>query len=209
MRIREIGEAPARPHTAAAASRPCGAEAPGGRGPSPAPAGEPATTAGAGTAPPPAHCRPVPPATARRRPPHVVVHRAVGDAERRGNLAVAAPEIVLQAQKLSHLAHGQPSLRHPLAPRLGPGRGWKKASLQLVFQRSYSLTRGRSVCAGIGDRHEMESLIGMRRNQQLHSQPLPAHHGRVGRRPSRPTRQGLPWSPSPAPPRRAQRPLPT
>ena len=37
-------------------------------------------------------------------------HRAVGDAERRGDLAVAAPELVLQAQMLSNLPHGQPSL---------------------------------------------------------------------------------------------------
>ncbi len=47
-----------------AASRPCGAEAPGGPVPSPAPVGEPATAAGPGTAPPPARRRPAPPATA-------------------------------------------------------------------------------------------------------------------------------------------------
>ena len=84
------------------------------------------------------------PREARRPcPPHVVAHRAVGDAERRGDLAVAAPELVLQAQQFSNLPHGQPLLRHPLPPRLrGPRRGWKKASLQQVLQRSYSLTPG-------------------------------------------------------------------
>ena len=38
------------PGPGVAASRPCGAEAPGGRVPSPAPAGGPATAAGPGTA---------------------------------------------------------------------------------------------------------------------------------------------------------------
>ena len=57
----------------------------------------------------------------RGRPAHVVAHRAVGDAERRGDLAVAAPELVLQAHQFSNLPHGQPLLRHPLPPRLrGP-----------------------------------------------------------------------------------------
>ena len=37
-------------------------------------------------------------------------HRAVGDAERCGDLPVAAPELVLHAQKLSNLPHGQPLL---------------------------------------------------------------------------------------------------
>ena len=51
------------------------------------------------------------PGEARRgRPARVLAHRAVGDAERRGDLAVAAPELVLQAQKLSNLPHGQPWL---------------------------------------------------------------------------------------------------
>ena len=64
------------PATTAAASRPCGAEAPGGHLPSPAPAGEPAMAAGAGTAPPPAQCRPTPPATARRSPPRLPAARS-------------------------------------------------------------------------------------------------------------------------------------
>ena len=47
------------------------------------------------------------PQEARRAcPPCVVAHRAVGDAERRGDLSVAAPERVLQVQKLSNLPHG-------------------------------------------------------------------------------------------------------
>ena len=78
----------------------------------------------------------------RRRPAHVVAHRAVGDAERRGDLAVAAPELVLQPQQFSNLPHGQPLLWHPLALLVSGDlwRGWKRVPLQQVLQRSYSLT---------------------------------------------------------------------
>ena len=47
---------------------------------------------------------------ARGRPARVIAHRTVGDAQRRGDLAVAAPEFVLQAQQFSNLPHGQPLL---------------------------------------------------------------------------------------------------
>lgn len=51
------------------------------------------------------------PGEARRgRPARVLAYRAVGDAERRGDLAMAAPELVVQAQKFSNLPHGQPWL---------------------------------------------------------------------------------------------------
>ena len=58
--------------------------------------------------------------------PHVVAHRAVGDAER------LKYEIGRSHREIA-----------TLPPRLGgPRRGWKKASLQQVLQRSYSLSPG-------------------------------------------------------------------
>ena len=78
----------------------------------------------------------------RSCPPRVVAHRAVGDAERRGDLAVAAPQLVLQTQQFPNLPHGQPLLWHPPAFLVSRDlwRGWKRVPLQQVLQRSYSLT---------------------------------------------------------------------
>ena len=87
------------------------------------------------------------------RTARVVAHRAVGDAQRGGNLAVAAPEFVLQAQQLSDLAHGQPFLRHPLPPRLrGPSARREK---------------GAATAGSPAPLLAHSRVIGMRRNPQL------------------------------------------
>ena len=102
--------------------------------------------------------------TGRRRPAYVVAHRAVGNAERRANLPVAAPELVLQAHQFWNLPHGQPPLRHPLRPRRGDHGedGRRRRYGRFSSAPTRSLQGDRHV--GIQDRQGPESVIGLNRN---------------------------------------------
>ena len=85
-----------------------------------------------------------------RNHPSVIAGQLQADAERRGTLPVAAPEVVLQTQDFPNARHGQPLLSQRLPPLLRrPSRGWQEASLPKAGHRRYSITPPWTACVGI------------------------------------------------------------